>query len=65
MPPEEENEEKEEEVVEWEKPPYFLPGQLIEYRLINIYAKDLEYLKNEIDKLKEDVEKIKQHLGIS
>jgi len=64
MPPEEENEEKEEEVVEWEKPPYFLPGQLIEYRLINIYAKDLEYLKAELDKLKEDVEKIKQHLGL-
>jgi hypothetical protein len=58
-------EEEEEELPQWEKPPYFLPGQLIEYRLINIYAKDLEYLKSEIDKLKEDVEKIKQHLGIS
>jgi len=63
MAPEEE--EKEEEVVEWEKPPYFLPGELIQYRLINIYAKDLEYLKNQIDKLWEEVNKIKTQLGIS
>ena len=55
---------EEEEVPQWEKPPYFLPGQLIEYRLINIYAKDLEYLKSEVDKLKEEISKIKQHLGL-
>jgi hypothetical protein len=58
-------EEKEEEVVEWEKPPYFLPGELIQYRLINIYAKDLEYLKDQVDKLWEEINKIKQYLGIS
>jgi len=55
---------EEEEVPQWEKPPYFLPGQLIEYRLINIYAKDLEYLKSEIDKLWEEVNKIKAYLGL-
>jgi hypothetical protein len=57
-------EEELEELPQWEKPPYFLPGQLIEYRLINIYAKDLEYLKDQVDKLWEEINKIKQHLGL-
>jgi len=58
------SEEGEEEEIPWTPPPVWVPGDLLDYRRLNIISQDLRWLYDKVQSLINDVKVIKERIGI-